>query len=81
MAFEGSWALALVALPSLIVMSLGQLLQVCLINNCLKETDRLMEKSLTTATETLENIHTVTSLEIKEELETIYKDDLKKPLR
>ena len=40
-----------------------------------------MEKSLATATETLENIHTVTSLEIKEELETIYKDDLKKPLR
>ena len=62
-------------------MIIGQFLQVHLTNNSLKKTNELMEKSLAIATEAMENTHTIVSLEIKEKLETIYENSLRKPLR
>lgn len=80
-AFQGSWALALLVLSCFIFMTIGQILQAFLTNNSLRKTNKLMEESLATATEAIENIHTVVSLEIKEELETVYMNSLRKPLR
>ena len=79
-ALESSWGLGLVLIPSLLFLMLGDILQIYLTNSLASKTWKLLEMSVKTAIESIDNIRTVTALGIAHILRNKYEKQLSKYL-
>ena len=80
-ALESSWGLGLVLIPLLLFLMLGDILQIYLTNSLASKTWKLLEMSVKTAIESIDNIRTVTALGIAHILRNKYENQLSKYLQ